>query len=133
MEFKRIAIDASKHVFTIYGIDDQEHPVLRRDLRRSQVKPPSHLAHPHLTPLGLPRMEVEPGKAGHLASAASTPILRSAPRQQAQLLLSGSITSIRRGSQSGNWPMFHRVGLHLPRGAGGKGITLAAGVSTAPP
>lgn len=39
MEFKRISIDTSKHVFTIHGVDDQERPVLRRDLRRAQVEP----------------------------------------------------------------------------------------------
>jgi transposase len=39
MEFKRIAIDTSKHVFTIHGVDQQEHPILRRELRRAQVEP----------------------------------------------------------------------------------------------
>jgi transposase len=39
MEFKRISIDTSKHVFTIHGVDEEEHPVLRRDLRRAQVVP----------------------------------------------------------------------------------------------
>jgi transposase len=38
MEFKRIAIDTSKHVFTVHGVDKQEHPVLRRELRRAQVQ-----------------------------------------------------------------------------------------------
>jgi transposase len=38
MEFKRIAIDTSKYVFTIHGVDQQEHPVLRRELRRTQVE-----------------------------------------------------------------------------------------------
>jgi transposase len=37
MEVKRIAIDTSKHVFTIHGVDAQERPVLRRELRRAQV------------------------------------------------------------------------------------------------
>lgn len=36
-EFKRIAIDTSKHVFALHGIDAQERPVLRRELRRGQV------------------------------------------------------------------------------------------------
>ncbi len=31
MKFKRIAIDTSKHVFTIHGVDEQERPVLRRE------------------------------------------------------------------------------------------------------
>jgi len=39
MEFKRISIDTSKHVFTIHGVDDQERPVLRREIRRAQVEP----------------------------------------------------------------------------------------------
>ena len=39
MEYKRISIDTSKHVFTIYEVDDQERPILRRDLRRAQVEP----------------------------------------------------------------------------------------------
>jgi transposase len=39
MEFKRVSIDTSKHVFTIHGIDDQERPVLRREIRRAQVEP----------------------------------------------------------------------------------------------
>jgi len=39
MEFKRIAIDTSKSVFTLHGVDDQERPVLRRDVRRAQLEP----------------------------------------------------------------------------------------------
>jgi transposase len=39
MEFKRIAIDTSKHVFTIHGVDEKERPVLRREIRRAQVEP----------------------------------------------------------------------------------------------
>jgi transposase len=38
MKFKRIAIDTSKHVFTLHGVDDQERPVMRRELKRSQVE-----------------------------------------------------------------------------------------------
>jgi transposase len=38
MKLKRIAIDTSKHVFTLYGVDEQDRPVLRRELRRSQVE-----------------------------------------------------------------------------------------------
>ena len=38
MYYKRIAIDTSKHVFTIHGIDEQERPILRRELRRAQVE-----------------------------------------------------------------------------------------------
>jgi len=38
MKFKRIAIDTSKHVFTLHGVDMDERPVLRRELRRGQVE-----------------------------------------------------------------------------------------------
>ena len=38
MKFKRIAIDTSKHVFTLHGVDEQERPVLRRELTRAQVE-----------------------------------------------------------------------------------------------
>ncbi len=37
MKFKCIAIDTSKHVFTPHGADEQERPVLRRELKRGQV------------------------------------------------------------------------------------------------
>jgi transposase len=39
MEYKRISIDTSKHVFTIHGVDHQERPILRREIRRTQVEP----------------------------------------------------------------------------------------------
>jgi len=35
-ELKRIGVDTSKHVFTLYGIDAQDRPVLRRNLRRGE-------------------------------------------------------------------------------------------------
>jgi len=38
MKFKRIAIDTSKHVFTLHGVDEQDRPVLRREFRRGQVE-----------------------------------------------------------------------------------------------
>ena len=38
MELKRIAIDTSKHVFTLHGLDRQDRAVLRRDLRRAQLE-----------------------------------------------------------------------------------------------
>ena len=38
MKYMRIAIDTSKHVFTLHGVDEQEQPALRRELRRSQVE-----------------------------------------------------------------------------------------------
>jgi len=38
MEYKRIAIDTSKHVFTLHGIDAQDRVVLQRNLSRSQVE-----------------------------------------------------------------------------------------------
>lgn len=36
MKFKRIAIDTSKHVFTIHGVDERDQPILRRELKRVQ-------------------------------------------------------------------------------------------------
>lgn len=30
MEFKRISIDTSKHIFTLHGVDEQDHVNLRR-------------------------------------------------------------------------------------------------------
>jgi len=50
MEFKRISIDISKHIFTLHGIDEQDRVVLRRELRRGQVEafftrlPPAEVA-----------------------------------------------------------------------------------------
>ena len=39
MEYKRIAIDTSKHVFTLHGVDAGDRPVLRREIRRAQMEP----------------------------------------------------------------------------------------------
>jgi len=39
MKFKRIAIDTSKHVFTLHGVDEHEKPLLRRELKRNQMVP----------------------------------------------------------------------------------------------
>ena len=50
MEFKRISIDTSKHIFTLHGVDEQDHVILRRELRRGQVEaffariPPTEVA-----------------------------------------------------------------------------------------
>ncbi len=38
MKFKRISLDTSKHVFTLHGTDEQDRPVLRRDLKRAQME-----------------------------------------------------------------------------------------------
>jgi transposase len=38
MGYKRIAVDTSKHVFTLHGIDDAGDPVLRRDLKRADFE-----------------------------------------------------------------------------------------------
>lgn len=37
MQLKRIAIDTSKHVFTLHGVDEHDQPVLRRDLKRASL------------------------------------------------------------------------------------------------
>ena len=39
MKFKRIAIDTSKHVFTLHGVDEHDKPLLRRELKRNQMVP----------------------------------------------------------------------------------------------
>jgi transposase len=39
MEFKRISVDTSKHVFTIHAVEEKERPVIRREIRRAQVEP----------------------------------------------------------------------------------------------
>ena len=50
MEFKRISIDTSKHIFTLHGVDDQDRVTLRRELRRGQIEaflskvPPTEVA-----------------------------------------------------------------------------------------
>lgn len=38
MEFKRIPIDTSKYIFTLHSVDEQDHVILRRELRRGQVE-----------------------------------------------------------------------------------------------
>ena len=38
MKLKRIAIDISKHVFTLHGVDEHGRPVLRRDLKRAELE-----------------------------------------------------------------------------------------------
>ena len=37
MNIKRIAIDTSKHVFTLHGVDERGQVGLRRELKRHQV------------------------------------------------------------------------------------------------
>ena len=36
-QYKRIGIDTSKAVFTLHGIEQQDRPVLRINLRRAQM------------------------------------------------------------------------------------------------
>jgi hypothetical protein len=38
MTIIRIGLDTSKYVFQIHGVDENEKPVLRRQLRRSEVE-----------------------------------------------------------------------------------------------
>ena len=38
IELKRLAIDTSKHVFTLHGVDAADRPVLRRELRRGRFE-----------------------------------------------------------------------------------------------
>jgi transposase len=37
-EYKLIAIDTSKHVFTLHGVDERGQVLLRRELRRQQLE-----------------------------------------------------------------------------------------------
>src|SRR5260370_9563033 len=37
MTISRIGLDTSKHVFQIHGVDENEKPVLRRQIRRSEI------------------------------------------------------------------------------------------------
>ncbi len=38
MEFKRIAIDTSKAVFTVHGVDERGRPLLRENLTRARFE-----------------------------------------------------------------------------------------------
>jgi len=38
MQYKRIAIDISKHVFTLHAVAEHECPVLRRNLKRTEME-----------------------------------------------------------------------------------------------
>lgn len=50
MEFNRISIDTSKHIFTLHGVDEHDCVILRREIRRAQVEafftkvPPTEVA-----------------------------------------------------------------------------------------
>jgi len=38
MEFKRVAVDTSKSVFTLHGVDERGRPILRQDLTRARFE-----------------------------------------------------------------------------------------------
>jgi transposase len=38
MKYNRIAIDTSKHVFTLHGVDEHDRPILRRNLKRAEME-----------------------------------------------------------------------------------------------
>ncbi len=38
MTIIRIGLDTSKHVFQLHGVDETEKPVLRRQIRRSEIE-----------------------------------------------------------------------------------------------
>jgi transposase len=38
MKFKRIAVDTSKSVFTLHGVDEQDRPILRQNLSRARFE-----------------------------------------------------------------------------------------------
>jgi len=125
MELKRIAIDTSKHVFTVHGVDEHEHPVLRRDLRRQQVEgffaalPPSEVvleacggshhwgrrlsALGHQVKLIAPQYVkpfVKRGKndridAAAISEAAARPTMRFVPVKSAERQAQASVLSLR--------------------------------------
>jgi transposase len=125
MEFKRISIDTSKHVFTLHGVDAEERAVLRRDLKRSQVaawfakQAPtevvleacggSHhwarvlgaLGHPvRLIPPQYVKPFVKRGKndrndAEAISEAASRPAMRFVPVKSAEQQARGMVLSVR--------------------------------------
>ena len=49
--YKRIAIDTSKAVFTLHGIDGEDRPTLRMNLRRAQMLPFFHRCQPTVVAL----------------------------------------------------------------------------------
>ena len=51
--YKRIGLDTSKAVFTVHGIDAQEQPILRLNLRRAQMVPFFRKLAPAIIALGL--------------------------------------------------------------------------------
>jgi transposase len=125
MALKRIAIDTSKHVFTLHGVDHQEQVVLRRELKRHQLEPffakqpatevvleacgGSHHWGRRLAALGhrvrlLPPQYVKPfvkrGKndrndAAAISEAASRPSMASVPVKSATAQAEAMILSVR--------------------------------------
>jgi transposase len=123
MEIKRIAIDTSKHVFTLHGVDEREHPVLRRELKRHQVEgffaklPPtevvveacggSHHWGRKLTALGqrlIPPQYVKPfvkrskndqKDAEAISEAAARPSMRFVPIKSAEAQADAMLLSVR--------------------------------------
>ena len=124
-QFKLIAIDTSKHVFTLHGVDQAGNAVLRRDLRRAQLKPffaklapteivleacgASHHWARELQTMGhtvrlIPPQYVKPfvkrGKndrndAEAISEAASRPAMRFVPVKSAEQQAQASVLSVR--------------------------------------
>ncbi len=73
MECKRIAVDTSKSVFTVHGIDGQDRPVLRRNLKRVEFEAlfaklaPTEVALEPLRHRGLAAVLAGRGVRGHVA------------------------------------------------------------------
>ena len=97
MEFKRIAIDTSKAVFTLHGIDHHDKPILRRNLSRpafeafAQLPPTevaleacggSHRWGRQLTSMGHNARLIPPNMSSHLSNAART--TATTPRRSAR-------------------------------------------------
>jgi transposase len=125
-QYKRIAIDTSKSVFTIHCIDGQDRPVLRTNLRRGQL--------PRLVPPQYVKPYVKRGKndrndAEAICEAAGRPGMHFVPvkslTQQAQcMVLKVRDTLIGQRTALGNTVSGHAADI---------GIVIGKGISTIGP
>ena len=73
MEYRRVAIDTSKHVFTLHGVDAQDHPVLRRSSLNSPSRnSPAFTAERACTNSGRIRFFTSRSDDAHNSSVVST-------------------------------------------------------------
>ena len=69
MKFKRIAIDTSKHVFTLHGIDEQDRPTLRREFKSCGVSSSAVRLKPSLANKRRPGLSLMPVAARIIGDA----------------------------------------------------------------